>query len=75
MCMACEEAEMYRRWQLLEIIASGQMPAGYSADDLRNMGLPQPGEVTAEEQPDGTIVIKQVAPKKANNAFVCDTPD
>ena len=46
------------------------------------MGLPQPGELYREEQPDGTILIRQVAPselarKKAapKNNFVCDSPD
>ena len=45
------------------------------------MGLPQPGELCREEQPDGTILIRQVAPselsKKAERkkSFVCDTPD
>ena len=28
MCMACEEAQMYYRWQLLEQIAKGEMPEG-----------------------------------------------
>jgi hypothetical protein len=27
-CMACEEAELYFRWQLLEQIAKGEMPEG-----------------------------------------------
>ena len=44
---------------------------------LRTMGLPQPGELVREEQPDGTILIRQVAPKKPEpkNNFVCDTPE
>ena len=28
MCMACEEADMYYRWQLVEQIAKGEMPPG-----------------------------------------------
>lgn len=76
MCMACEEAELERRWQLVEVISMGRLPDGYSVDDLRAMGLPLPGEVVREEQPDGTILIKQVAPSQlAAGAFVCDTPD
>jgi hypothetical protein len=65
----------------VDIISTGQMPAGHTAEDLRAMGLPQPGELIREEQPDGTILIKQVAPaelaKKAapKNPFVCDSPD
>ena len=58
------------------------MPAGHTAEDLRNMGLPQPGELYREEQPDGTILIRQVAPSELakkktepKNNFVCDSPD
>ena len=81
MCWACEEAERERIWGLVEIISTGEMPAGYMADDLRAMGLPQPGELYREEQSDGTILIRQTAPselaKKTNpkNNFVCDSPE
>jgi hypothetical protein len=57
------------------------MPAGHTAEDLRAMGLPQPGELIREEQPDGTILIRQVAPSELarkvepKNAFICDSPD
>jgi hypothetical protein len=73
MCFACEQADLERRWELIEIISTGRMPEGHTADDLRAMGLPLPGELVREEQPDGTILIKQVAPSKAAT-FVCDTP-
>ena len=81
MCWACQDGERERIWALVDIISMGQMPAGHTADDLRAMGLPQPGELMREEQPDGTILIRQVAPsslaKKAEpkNNFVCDTPE
>jgi hypothetical protein len=77
MCWACQEGERERIWALVDIISQGQMPAGHTAEDLRQMGLPQPGELIREEQPDGTILIRQVAPKKPEpkNAFVCDSPD
>ena len=42
MCMACEQAELYFRWQLLEQIAKGEMPEGMSESDLRAMQLPLP---------------------------------
>ncbi len=79
MCMACEQGDQDRIWELVEIISTGKMPDGHTADDLRAMGLPLPGELYREEQPDGTILIKQRAPKeiealKNNNTFVCDTP-
>jgi hypothetical protein len=86
MCMACEEAQMYYRWQLLEQIAKGEMPEGMTEADLRAMEMPVPGEVEMVEEPDGSVVIKRVAKpapakrgktkaKVAANAFVCDTPD
>jgi hypothetical protein len=48
MCLACEEAAMYHRYQLLQQIARGKMPAGYSAEDLQAMGLPLPGSKEAK---------------------------
>jgi len=81
MCQACETGDRERIWALIDIISMGQLPAGHTAEDLRQMGLPQPGELYRDEQPDGTILIRQVAPseliKKSEpkNAFVCDSPD
>jgi hypothetical protein len=83
MCLACEQGDMERMWELVEIISTGKLPDGHTLDDLRAMGLPLPGELYREEQPDGTIVIKQRSPKEIaalktknapKNAFVCDTP-
>ena len=81
MCWACQESDRERIWALIDIISMGEMPAGHTAEDLRDMGLPQPGELMREEQPDGTILIRQVAPSELarnsepKNAFVCDSPD
>jgi hypothetical protein len=77
MCMACEEAELYFRWQLLEQIAKGEMPEGMSESDLRDMQLPLPGEIARFEEPDGTISFRKVdrTPKGKPSAFVCDSPD
>ena len=77
MCWACEEAERERIWGLVDVISTGQMPAGYTTDVLRAMGLPQPGELFREEQPDGTILIRQHSPAEiakntANNKFICE---
>jgi hypothetical protein len=79
MCLACEQGEQERIWDLVEIISTGKMPDGHTAEELRAMGLPLPGELYREEQPDGTIMIKQRSPAeiealKMKNAFVCDTP-
>jgi hypothetical protein len=84
MCLACEDAEMFFRWQLIEQIAKGEMPQGLTAEDLSRMGLPQPGEIETTYAPDGTVIYRQKAPseiKRAaaaaarNSAFVCDSPD
>jgi hypothetical protein len=79
MCLACEMGEQERLWALVEIISTGQMPDGHTAEDLRALGLPLPGELYREKQPDGTFLIRQHAPKdieamKSKNTFVCDTP-
>jgi hypothetical protein len=77
MCMACEQAEMYFRWQLLEEIAKSEMPEGMSESDLRAMQLPLPGEVARFEEPDGTISFRKVdrTSKDPPSTFVCDSPD
>jgi hypothetical protein len=76
MCLACEQADLEWRWEMIEVISTGRLPDGHTAEDLRAMGLPLPGELVREPQPDGTILIKQLAPSKlAADAFVCDTPD
>ena len=79
MCMACEEAEMFYRWRLLERIAKGEMPDGLTEDDLRAMEMPLPGEIEMVEEPDGRVVIRKVSktprPKVDASAFSCDSPD
>ena len=76
MCLACEQGDLERRWEMIEIISTGRLPDGHTADDLRALGLPLPGELVREQQPDGTVIIRQVAPSQAAaNAFICDTPD
>jgi hypothetical protein len=70
--MACEQQDMEWRWEMVEIISTGVMPPGHTAEDLRKLGLPQPGELIREPQADGTILIRQVAPKKS---FACDVPN
>ena len=86
MCLACEQGDQERLWDLVEIISTGKMPDGHTAEDLLAMGLPLPGELYREEQPDGTVLIRQHSPDKieairamnsktkSKNTFVCDTP-
>ena len=64
MCMACEEADMAYRWQLVEHIAKGEMPPGLTAQDLDHMGLPQPGEIEVTQEPGGTMIYRQKAPTR-----------
>ncbi len=74
MCLACEEAEMFYRFELLKQIAEGKMPEGVSEDDLRAMDLPLPGEVEVVVEADGTRTLGPVTKKTANNSFACDSP-
>jgi hypothetical protein len=83
MCLACDEANYFYRFYLVEQIAKGVMPEGHTAESLREMGLPLPGEIETEVQPDGTLLYRQkarapsVAPSAKNpaGAFACDSPD
>ena len=78
MCLACESVDRERIWALIDVISSGQMPAGHTADDLRAMGLPLPGELYRETQADGTVLIRQRSPAEIaalnNKPFECDSP-
>lgn len=73
MCMACEEADLYYRWQLLEQIAKGEMPEGMTEDDLRAMDMPVPGEIELIEKPDGSQVIRRVEAAAATTAPAAKT--
>ena len=64
MCMACEQGDQERIWALVEIISTGVLPDGHTEEDLRALGLPIPGELYREEQPDGTVLIRQHAPEQ-----------
>ncbi len=77
MCLACEQQNAEMLWEMVETISRGEMPAGHTADDLRRLGLPQPGELIREQQADGTVIIRQIAPKKTPKkaAFACDVPN
>jgi len=78
MCLACEQSDMEMRWEMINIISLGKLPDGHTADDLRAMGLPVPGELFRETQADGTILIRQRSPQEIaalnNKSFECDSP-
>jgi hypothetical protein len=71
-------AEMEQRWEMINIISTGKLPDGHSAEDLRAMGLPLPGELYRETQADGTVLIRQRSPAEIaalnNKPFECDSP-
>ena len=50
MCLACEQGDLESRWEMIEIISQGRLPEGHTAEDLRAMGLPVPGELYRETQ-------------------------
>jgi hypothetical protein len=63
---------------MINIISTGKLPDGHSAEDLRAMGLPLPGELYRETQADGTVLIRQRSPAEIaalnNKSFECDSP-
>jgi hypothetical protein len=63
MCWACQEGDRERIWSLIDIISTGRCRPAIRRGPARH-GLPQPGELYREEQPDGTILIRQVAPSE-----------
>jgi hypothetical protein len=74
MCLACEEAEMFYRFELLKQIVDGKMPEGVTEDDLRAMDLPLPGEIEVIVNADGTKTLQPIA-KTAASSFSCDSPN
>lgn len=75
MCFACEEAQMFRRFELLRQIAEGRMPEGVTEAQLRAMDLPLPGEVEIVVEADGTRTLRPVTRKPGAESFSCDSPD
>jgi hypothetical protein len=75
MCLACEEAELFYRFELLRQIADGKMPDGVTEADLRAMDLPLPGEVEVVEDADGKKTLRRIEKKSDANSFACDSPN
>lgn len=75
MCLACEEAEMFHRFELLRQIADGRMPEGVTEADLRAMDLPLPGEIEVILGADGTKEIRLISKKTDAKSFACDSPN
>jgi hypothetical protein len=75
MCLACEEAEFFYRFELLKQIADGKMPEGLTEADLRAMDLPLPSEIEVVVLADGTKEIRPLSKKSDANNFACDSPN
>jgi len=75
MCLACEEAELFYRFELLKQIADGKMPDGVTEDQLRAMDLPLPNEIEVIVRADGTKEIRQISKTPDANSFACDSPN
>ncbi|MDT3686549.1 MAG: hypothetical protein RO009_16065 [Pseudorhodoplanes sp.] len=75
MCLACEEAELFYRFELLRQIADGKMPDGVTEADLRAMDLPLPGEVEVVEDADGKKTLRRIEKKSGTKSFACDSPN
>lgn len=74
MCLACEEAEMFYRFELLKQIADGKMPEGVTEADLQAMDLPLPHEIEVIVRADGTKEIRSISKTSDTNTFTCDSP-
>jgi len=66
MCWACEEQNLWLRYEMELAVARGVMPEGFTAADFEAAGLPVPGQQEARPAK---------APFKAAGGFVCDAPD
>lgn len=75
MCLLCEEADLYTRYQILREIAEGRMPEGFTEEDLRAMGMPLPGEVEVVIEADGTRTLIEKTKTAKPNTFSCDSPE
>lgn len=75
MCLLCEEADLYTRYQILQQIAEGRMPEGFTEEDLRGMGMPLPGEVEVVIEADGTRTLIEKTKTEKPNTFTCDSPE
>jgi hypothetical protein len=65
MCLACEEEELFYRYQLELAVERGVIPEGFTAEDFEAAGLPVPGRrKTAPAKP----------PKRGASIFTCDAP-
>jgi hypothetical protein len=88
MCLACEEQALYHRYYVAGFLARGEMPPGYTSDDLEALGFPPPypaataseiplSEAKPAEAPASAPKTKRTQRKAAAPAagFACDAPD
>jgi hypothetical protein len=88
MCLACEEQALFHRYYVAGFLARGEMPPGYTSDDLEALGFPPPypaatasdvsvSEVKPAEPRPAASEPKRSKRRAATSAadFACDTPD
>lgn len=75
MCLLCEDADLYTRYQILREIAEGRMPEGFTEEDLRGMGMPLPGEVEVVIEADGTRTLVEKSKSGKSDTFTCDSSE
>ncbi len=71
MCWACEEEELFLRYQLELAVARGVMPPGFEPADFELRGLPVPGQGKAG--PEKPAPVKSAFKPAAS--FVCEPAD
>ena len=64
MCWACQEGERERIWALVDIISQGRCRPGTRPTICGRWACRSRANWYREEQPDGTILIRQVAPSQ-----------
>jgi hypothetical protein len=66
MCWACEEQDLWLRYEMELAVARGVIPEGFTAADFEAVGLPVPGQ--AQDLKSAKASFKQAG------GFVCDAP-
>jgi hypothetical protein len=72
MCWACEEQDLWWRYQLELAVERGVIPEGFEPADFEAYGLPVPER---REQPAASPPVRLTSTPSKPSAFVCDTPD
>jgi len=71
-CWACEEQDLWWRYQLELAVARGVIPEGFEPADFEAYGLPVP---EGREQSNASPRARLASTPSEPGVFVCDTPD